>query len=57
MSEVRVYKKGESILYAGFKPEGSPDFYEVEYVLKSDYDTLKPTVQTYFYFVTLKTRL
>lgn len=41
MSEVKVYKKRESIIYAGFKPEGSPDFYEVEYVLKSAYDALK----------------
>ena len=41
MSEVKIHKKRESYLYSGFKPEGSPDFYEVEYVLKSDYDALK----------------
>ena len=45
MSEVKVYKKRESILYAGFKPEGAPDFYEVEYVLKSDYDALKAKLE------------
>lgn len=41
MSEVKDYKKREAFIYGGFKPEGAPDFYEVEYVLKSDYDDLK----------------
>lgn len=48
MSEVKVYKKRESIIYAGFKPEGSPDFYEVEYVLKSDYDDLKQLSDAFY---------
>lgn len=48
MGEVKVYKKRESVVYAGFKPEGSPDFYEVEYVLKSDYDDLKQLSDAFY---------
>ena len=47
MSEVKIHKKRESYLYSGFKPEGAPDFYEVEYVLKSDYDDLKNKLAQY----------
>ena len=45
MSEVKIHKKRESYLYSGFKPTGAPDFYEVEYVLKSDYDALKSKLE------------
>lgn len=48
MSEVKIHKKRESYLYSGFKPEGAPDFYEVEYVLKSDYDDLKQLSDAFY---------
>ena len=48
MSEVKIHKKRESYLYSGFKPEGAPDFYEVEYVLKSDYDALKQLSDAFY---------
>lgn len=45
MSEVKIIKKRESILYGGFKPEGAPDFTTVDYVLLSDYEKLKAQLE------------